>query len=266
MKLSVLICCADAADTLPAALASVMPWADEVLVVDSGSKDATPQLALDAGARVVEEPWRGYSEQKEFGITLTRNPWTFVLDGDEEADSVLQHELCSFDEGFDRVGGPRLDAAKELRLRPVGAGVEPGLAEPAVPPRPRELDGPRAARSARGSRPGAVRRLKGHLLHKRTSSAGFGDYFSGARLDARLLMQARQMHAAGKRASFFDLAVRPPATVFKQLVIKRGLLDGSFGWMMAQKTAATTQLKYAALKAVEMETQPPRPPDPSGDS
>ncbi len=266
MKLSVLICCADAADTLPAALASVTPWADEVLVVDSGSSDATPQLAADAGARVVEEPWRGYSEQKEYGITLTRNPWTFVLDGDEEADSVLQRELCSLDEGFDRSVDLGWMRRKNYVFGRWVRAWSPDWQSRLFHRDRVSWTGHVLHDQREASRPGAVRRLKGHLLHKRTSSAGFKDYFSGARLDARLMMQARQMHAAGKRASFFDLAVRPPATVFKQLVIKRGLLDGSFGWMMAQKTAATTQLKYAALKAVELERQPPRPPDPSGAS
>lgn len=258
MKLSVLICCANAADTLPAALASVTPWADEVLVVDSGSSDDTPRIARDAGARVVEEPWRGYSEQKEFGITLTRNPWTFVLDGDEEADASLQKELAGLDEGF----AEQVDLAWMRRKNYVfGRWVRAWSPDwqsrlfhrDRVSWTGHVLHDQRVA-----TRPGAVRRLRGHLLHKRTSSAGFEDYFSGARLDARLMMQARQMHAAGKRASFFDLAVRPQATMFKQLVIKKGLLDGSFGWMMAQKTATTTQLKYAALRAVELEKSSPR--------
>ena len=253
MRLSVLICCADAAGTLPAALASVTPWADEVLVVDSGSADDTPQIAADAGARVVEEPWRGYSEQKEFGVTLTRNPWTFVLDGDEEADPALQRELASLDdrfaEGVDLAWMRRKNYVFGRWVRAWSPDWQSRLFH-----RDRvSWTGHVLHDQREASRPDAVRRLRGHLLHKRTSPAGFEDYFSGARLDARLMMQARRMHEEGKRASFLDLAVRPPATMFKQLVLKKGLLDGSFGWMMAQKTANTTQLKYAALRAVELQ-------------
>src|SRR5690606_8000276 len=93
--------------------------------------------------------------------------------------------------------------------------------------------------------------LKGWLEHKRYSDAGFSDYFSGKRMDERLLMVAREMHAQGKRCRWYDLVFRPRIAFWKFYLLKRGFLDGSFGLLIAQKAAVSVQLKYAALWAVQ---------------
>jgi hypothetical protein len=99
--------------------------------------------------------------------------------------------------------------------------------------------------------PRRQRRLRGCIEHKRASRRGFEDYFSGRRLDERLLMVARDMHARGRRCSGLDLFLRPWLALVKQYVLKGGFRDGAYGLMLAQKTAVTTQLKYAALWAVQ---------------
>ena len=99
--------------------------------------------------------------------------------------------------------------------------------------------------------PSRVGKLRGWLIHKRHSAAGFSDYFSGRRMDERLLMVARQMHSSGKRAHAWDLVLRPWAAFWKSYLFKRGFLDGTFGLLIAQKAAVSAQLKYAALWAVQ---------------
>ena len=70
-------------------------------------------------------------------------------------------------------------------------------------------------------------------------------------MDERLLMVARQMHDHGRRCHWWDLVFRPRLAFIKSFVVKRGFLDGTFGLLIAQKAAVSTQLKYAALWAVE---------------
>jgi len=114
--------------------------------------------------------------------------------------------------------------------------------------------------------PERIMRLRGHLLHKRTGTPGWPDYFSGARLDGRVLDVARQMHARGKRCHWWDLVFRPRVMFFKLYLLKGGCLEGTFGLMIAQKSAWGVQLKYAALWAVQngldqpetMRDEPPR--------
>jgi glycosyltransferase involved in cell wall biosynthesis len=91
-KISVVICCANAAQTLELTCASCK-WADELIVVDSGSTDDTPVIAQRMATRYVVEPWRGYAGQKKFAAELCKNDWVFFVDGDEECSRELADEL-----------------------------------------------------------------------------------------------------------------------------------------------------------------------------
>lgn len=73
-------------------LASVK-FADEVVVVDSGSTDRTLEIARDAGAKVFSEPWQGFARQKNFAIDKCSGTWILSLDADEELSVELQHEI-----------------------------------------------------------------------------------------------------------------------------------------------------------------------------
>ena len=58
-------------------------WADEIVVVDSGSTDRTCDIAREYGARVIVEPWRGYTGQKTYALELCTKDWVLSLDADE---------------------------------------------------------------------------------------------------------------------------------------------------------------------------------------
>ena len=81
----------EAAD-IAAAIASVA-WADEILVVDSHSTDATADIARTAGARVVVREWTGYIDQKNFAASQASHDWIFSLDADERVTPALASEL-----------------------------------------------------------------------------------------------------------------------------------------------------------------------------
>jgi glycosyltransferase involved in cell wall biosynthesis len=81
-RLSVVVTTFNNADTLGDCLASVA-FADDIVVLDSGSTDATQVIAARAGARVHEQPFAGYSAQKQAAIDLARHRWVLLLDSDE---------------------------------------------------------------------------------------------------------------------------------------------------------------------------------------
>src|SRR5277367_4060340 len=83
MTISVAIVAMDEEANIGRTLASVR-WADEIVLVDSGSKDRTCEIAHAQGARVVVEPWRGYVAQKQYAIDLCTKEWVLLLDADEE--------------------------------------------------------------------------------------------------------------------------------------------------------------------------------------
>ena len=82
VPLSVVVTTLDNAATLERCLASVA-WADEIVVLDSGSRDATADIAARHGARFSVQPFQGYSAQKQAAIDLARHDWVLLLDADE---------------------------------------------------------------------------------------------------------------------------------------------------------------------------------------
>lgn len=80
--LSVVVTTFNNAATLERCLASVA-WADEVVVLDSGSTDATVDIAAARGARLFHEPFKGYALQKQSAIDKAAHRWVLLLDADE---------------------------------------------------------------------------------------------------------------------------------------------------------------------------------------
>jgi (heptosyl)LPS beta-1,4-glucosyltransferase len=249
-KISVMITCANAQKTLSAACESVQ-WADELIIVDSGSIDQTPQIAHTYATKYVVEPWRGYTGQKQFGCSLASNDWVLVLDSDEVVNprmaqviqSLTPAQLNNYDVFYFKrknyifnrhVRAWDPDWQSRLIHKDRAIWIEHTLHE-----------------GRKGQTPEREDQLTGHLLHKQTGEVAFSDYFSGDRMDKRLLPVAREMYANGKRCHVWDLIFRPHLAFLKFYFVKLSFLSGSFGLMMAQKAAISTQLKYAALWYVQ---------------
>jgi glycosyltransferase involved in cell wall biosynthesis len=93
-------------------------WADQVVAVDSGSTDSTVRIARSLGADVVEQPWLGFSAQREFALRLPeiRHDWVYFVDADEWVSPELAAEIA------ERLRAPR-GTAFSHRLRLVFLGT-----------------------------------------------------------------------------------------------------------------------------------------------
>ncbi|WP_426687922.1 glycosyltransferase family 2 protein [Rhodanobacter ginsengiterrae] len=85
--LSVVVTTFNSAATLDACLRGVS-WADEIVVLDSGSSDASLAIAAHYGARIHAQPFAGYSAQKQAAIDLASHRWVLLLDSDESLDEA----------------------------------------------------------------------------------------------------------------------------------------------------------------------------------
>ncbi|HKR98398.1 MAG TPA: glycosyltransferase family 2 protein [Candidatus Dormibacteraeota bacterium] len=106
---------------LPGALASVS-WCDEIVVVDSGSRDRTREIAREAGAKVIENEWPGFAIQRNVAIDNATSDWILEVDADERITRELASEIQAFlqdpPEGMDVTAVPRYDLFLGGRLGP----------------------------------------------------------------------------------------------------------------------------------------------------
>src|ERR1700752_1194754 len=99
------------AEKLKAAAESVL-WADEIVVVDSFSTDATAEIATALGARVVQVPFKGFGDLRNRAVDACRCDWVFSLDADERCTAAVRDEILEL-----LAGAPASDAYLVPRRR-----------------------------------------------------------------------------------------------------------------------------------------------------
>lgn len=247
-KLSVVVITRNEAANIRRCLESVV-WADELIVVDSQSTDDTCAIARAMGADVLDHAWQGYGPAKAFGVTKTRNDWVLSIDADEALSPQLADEIqaaLSDDSAFDGYDMPR---RTNFLGRWIGhSGWYPDRVL-------RLFDRQRGRVKALPLHEsievqGDVGHLKGDLLHYCYPS--LEHYLSKS--NRYTTLGAEQAFAAGKRAGWFDIVIRPPVAFIKQYVSKQGFRDGLEGFLVSFLSAVAVMVKYAKLRHLQKRT------------
>jgi len=219
--------------------------ADEVVVVDSGSTDRTREIASSLGARVVEEPWRGYAAQKNFAASVAGNDWILSIDADEELTPELAAEISALKTqpaAFDAWNMPRL--ARYLGRWIRHSGWYPDRKARLYHRERAAWQGDYVHESVQVN--GRTGELQGNLLHYTCDS--LAEHLRT--LDRYTSLAAQSLVASGKPLPFRRLVVDPPWTFLRSYVMQRGFLDGMHGFVIAGMAGFYTFMKYA--KAREM--------------
>jgi glycosyltransferase involved in cell wall biosynthesis len=221
--------------------------ADEVLVVDSGSTDQTREIAIRLGARVIEEPWRGYAAQKNFAARCAAHDWILSLDADEQVTPELAAEILAL-----KKKGPSADGYSFPRLAQYlgrwirHSGWYPDRKTRLYNRANAEWVGDYVHESVRMR--GPVGELDANLLHFTCSS--LSEHLRT--LDRYTTLAARELIEKKKPVSLRHLALDPVWTLIRSYVLQRGFLDGPQGLAIAWMAALYTFLKYAkAMKGLE---------------
>ena len=241
MKITATLITLNEEENLSRALSS-LGCCDEIVVVDSGSNDRTVEIARAHGAQVVERPFSGYADQKNFAAEVANHDWILSLDADEALSDGLAAEVREL-----KRTGPRADAYQAPRLAQyMGKWIRYSgwYPDPKV-----RLYHRKKARWAGEYVHEAVEvsgragTLKGDLLHFTCRS--FSQHL--ATIDRYTTLAAKEMIARGQRVHLGNLVVSPLWTFFRTYIIKRGFLDGMEGWIIAQMAAFYVFSKF--LKA-----------------
>ncbi len=246
----------DEADRLADCLAS-LAFCDEIVVVDSGSTDATRDIAAAAGARVLVRPFDGFRRQKQFAVEQATHDWVLCVDADERVDARLAEAIrAARDGGFAGAAGYRFARCSEY----FGRFLRHGNAYPDRQMRlfDRRRGGWQGDREIheRASVDGPVRTLDGHLLHLPFRS--FEHQLAKGHQYAR--MMAEHAHARGKRASLEKLVLAPWWRFWRGYVLRGGFLDGWAGLVHAYVTADNARQKAIQLWLLERGLNAPSAP------
>lgn len=245
-RLSVVVITRDEAARLPACLASV-DFADEILVMDSGSTDDTVAVAKSLGARVVHQDWLGYGPQKAAATRLSSHDWVLSLDADE----CLTPELATHIQEI--LQAPATVAySLPRRNRFMGRWLLHGEGYPdwCI----RLFDRRFAAWSddkvhEKVIVDGRVECITGDLLHE--SEEGLAKYLD--KQNRYTSIQAEIMFTTGRRFRWSKLLLSPPLRFVKFYIFRLGFLDGLPGLIHILIGCFNSFAKYAKLRELEGE-------------
>ncbi|WP_416670503.1 glycosyltransferase family 2 protein [Egbenema bharatensis] len=221
-------------------------WADEVLVLDSGSTDRTREIALSLGATVYEQEWLGYAAQRDKAISLAKHDWIFFLDSDEIVTPILAHSIQQVMAGSpDPQDGYSVDRQGDFY----------GVLLPNSSPRHRKLKFVRLFnRQFSGYDtsvkvheevwvPGKTILLEGALIHWRAYM--MDEYITSANRYATL--EAEMLELRGVRSNALKLLLRPLLRFFWCYVRHGEFRLGMRGLIHSLLLATSEYIRYAKL-------------------
>lgn len=241
----------DEAENLPACLASVR-FADQVVVVDSGSTDDTVKIASDLGCDVFVEPWRGFGPQKQFAIDQCRHRWVFVLDADErippETAEVVRSIVSKDPADVTGYSFPRKNWFQGRWIRHLWGGdrivrlfqKDSGRMTPAAVHESVEVTG-------------RVDALHVPIDHYTESDLGR----ILVKIDHYSTLGAREAFDQGKKSSVCSAFLRAALTFLQDYLLRLGVLDGPQGLTLSVTDAVNKFFKYAKLSELCKQAKTP---------
>jgi len=249
MQLSVTIITKNEEKNIGRCIDSVKEIADEIIVVDSFSSDATVEIASQKGAIVKQENFRGYIEQKNLAVQFASHDFIFSLDADEMPDQDLINAIIEIKKNFSAkaytanrhayfCGKPIKHGLwypdKKLRLFDRRVAIWGGLN-----PHDKIIL----------TQPFTTQHLRGNILHySYTSISQCKD-----KCNYLTSVYARSLHKIGKRTSLFKIIVNPLWEFMHGYILRLGFLDGYYGFIISANTARYTFMKHQKLYQLQKE-------------
>ncbi len=242
MRISAIIITKNAGTMIRRCLESVA-WADETIVVDSGSSDDTAEICRALGVKlVITDDWPGFGAQKNRALDAATGDWVFSIDADEWVTPELRDELRAV------MADSAASSAYALPRRSSFCGREMKHSGwwPDYVVRLFRRGSARFSGDLAHERlvvTGTTRKLRQPLMHEAISTMeqmlGKMNLYSSA--------SARMLHARGRDASITTAVLHGSWAFFRTYVLRRGFLDGREGFILAVANAEGSYYRYIKL-------------------
>ncbi|CAM3760502.1 glycosyltransferase family 2 protein [Rahnella bruchi] len=249
-RLSVVLIARDEAGLLPECLESVA-WADEIILLDSGSKDATQDVARSFGAKVFQNSdWPGFGKQRQLAQSHATGDYILMIDADERVTPELRKSIENVlntpqENTVYSLGRSNLFLGRFMRH----SGWYPDRVNRLYPSIFSYNDD--LVHESLNTGNAAVVGLQGDLQHLTCR-----DLLSFQRKQLSYAQAwAEQRHQQGRKCSFFSIISHTLGAFTKTWILRAGFLDGKQGLILAGVNAQYTFNKYAALWALSHQLQ-----------
>ncbi|MEW5806324.1 MAG: glycosyltransferase family 2 protein [Acidobacteriota bacterium] len=226
-----------------------LKWADEIIVVDSGSTDRTEEICNQAGARFFVHPFAGFRDQKNIAVEKAQNDWIISLDADERVTVELREEIIRIlaesgsKEGCDGYYVPRMNYyGKKLIIH---SGWYPDYKIRVWRKSRGRWDGKNIHEKVVVD--GKVGYLQGGLIH--FTYRNIGDYLK--RIESYSTWLARERVDSGKGFSFLNLLFCAPGRFIKSYILKLGFLDGLEGFIIGTMTSYLKFIEEIKVREIQ---------------
>ena len=241
MKLTVTVITRDEGRNIEAALQSVA-WADEIVVVDSGSTDETVSIARRMASRIEIRDWPGYGAQKNYAAEIASNDWILSLDADERVSPALAAEIretLRTDPSHCGYRIPRVTWYLERWIR--STDWYPDYQLRLYDRRAARWNTRRVHESVEADRtPGVLRHELQHYAYRDISH-------HLATIDRYTTLAAEQWLSEGRRTNALELLFHPRFAFIRNYVLRGGFRDGAAGLLVSRMNAYYVFLKLAKL-------------------
>ena len=244
MRISAIIITYNEAQNIARCLSALKPVADEIIVVDSFSKDDTVAIAEGLGAIVKHHAFSGYGEQKLVALNMAQHDWILSVDADEILSAELQQSINATKEN------PKHDAYEiNILANYCGKWIRHGgwYPQPKIRFFNKNAGFMKTDKVHEGweMNPGtSIGKLSGDLLHYSfpTISSHLKKIEQYSEIGARFDLER------GKKVSLIKLWFGPKWTYFTIYIIRGGFLDGYYGWVFAKNSAFASFAKYLKIR------------------
>ncbi|MDI5889859.1 glycosyltransferase family 2 protein [Halomonas rhizosphaerae] len=240
MPITGIIITLDEAENISDCIASLRPVCDEIIVVDSGSRDNTVAIAEREGASVIYQPYLGDGPQKAFAVPRARNDWILALDADErlEEDAVAAIRSLPLEDPDKAYRFNRRNFAGQHWIK--AAGFYP---DPVTRLYNRTTSGYLPKKAHSSVQAPQVLDTKGHIRHFTYRDLSHWVI----RIDQLSSRDAWAMKQRGKKPSRCRPTWHALSALLRKLILKGGLFQGADGMTVAVTTAFHAYMKYAKL-------------------